>query len=474
MNQPTKKKTKKGMIAASLFLTASIALSGCGGNSGANNGNAGNAGNSPEPGKAGTGKPVELVFTFWGSNYEKQAVEKMVDSFNSSHPDIHVTPQHIPGDYETKMNTLMATNELPDVAYLDTPLALKWGKDGKLLNFTPYLDQFPEFNDRLPQSKLYPEPGNFIGTTIAGDNYNLFYNKDLFAEEGVDLPPVTAEDAWTWDEFLKVAMQLTKDKNGKHPDEAGFDEKNIVQYGVDFPGDFHGWFPYLRSNGTDIASEDGKTYTMNSPEAVEVFQSLQDLIYKYHVAPTPTQKKNLPGISVQLQTKKIAMIHAGAWSLLDLAETKLNFGVGVLPKFKEPKTGFFGAGAVIFKTTKHPEAALEFYKFYNDPSQVNLYADGLWMPIEDKYYTDEEAVESWTNNPAHPPEFKTAALDYMLKYGEPTPNLTLINYLELQSQINPALDQIWTNKKPAKDVLDELKNKVQPLLQGRYSQTQTK
>ncbi|MFC5449080.1 ABC transporter substrate-binding protein [Paenibacillus aestuarii] len=466
----TSKRAKNGMIVLTLFTGISTVLWGCSGSIGTVE----KKNTKAAAQKTNSGTPVELVFTFWGSNYEKQAVEKMVDSFNSSHPNIHVTSQHIPVDYEMKMNTRMATHELPDVAYLDTPLALKWGKEGKLLNFTPYLNQFPEFKDRLPQSKLYPEPGNFIGTTIAGDDYNLFYNKDLFKEAGQDLPPSKVEKAWSWDQFIEVAQKMTKDKNGKHPNEAGFDENNIVQYGFDFPRDFHGWFPYLRSNGSDIASEDGKTYTMNSPQAVEVIQSLQDLIYKYHVSPTPMEKKNSPDVSVQLQTKKIAMVHAGAWSLLDLASLKFNFGVGVLPKFKDPKTGFFGAGAVIFATTKHPKEALEFYTYYNDPAQVNLYSEGLWMPIVDKYYKDTKSIDSWANNSAHPSEFKTAAVDYMLKYGEPTPNLTLINYLEIQNQINPALDQVWLNKRSAKEVLDELKDKVQPLLQGRYSQTQIK
>lgn len=41
-------------------------------------------------------KVVELKFTLWGSPFEKQAIEKAVASFNASHPNIHVTAQHIP------------------------------------------------------------------------------------------------------------------------------------------------------------------------------------------------------------------------------------------------------------------------------------------------------------------------------------------------------------------------------------------
>jgi len=263
---------------------------------------------------------------------------------------------------------------------------------------------------------------------------------------------------------------LTKDKNGKNATQAGFDPKNIVQYGFDFPNAAEGWFPYLRSNGTDIASEDGKTFTFNSAEGIQVIQALQDLVYKYHVAPAPTQKQNAPGLNVLLQTKRIAMIQGGMWSLLDLSSTKLNYGIGVLPKFKEPKTGVVGASAVIFNTTKHPKEALEFYSYYNDPTQVNLYSVGLWMPIQTKYFTDPAAVDLWTKNDSHPPEFNDAAVDYQLKYGDSMPTNSLIDYLQISNIINPALDDIWSGKKSAKQVLNAIAPQVQPLLKGRYTQ----
>ncbi|MFC5449088.1 ABC transporter substrate-binding protein [Paenibacillus aestuarii] len=469
-----KKTMAKGMLTIAMSSLLSISLWGCGGtntqSTTAVDKSSAKPVDSAAPTAANDGKVVELKFSFWGSTFEKQAVEDMIASFNKSHPGIHVTPMYIPGDYNSKINTLMAAGGLPDMGYLDTPLALKWGKEGKLLNFTPYLKDFPAFNDRIPQSKLYPSPDVYVGTTIASDSINLFYNKDLFKEAGLDLPPSKAENAWTWDEFLLVAQKLTKDKNGKNATEAGFDPGNIVQYGFDFPNAAEGWFPLLRSNGTDIASEDGKTYTMNSPEGVQTIQALEDLIYKYHVSPTPTQKKNAPGLNVQLQTKKIAMIQGGMWSLLDLASTKLNYGIGVLPKFKEPKTGVVGAAAIIFNTTKHPKEALEFYSYYNDPAQVKLYSDGLWMPIQTKYFTDKDSIDLWTKNDSHPPEFNDAAVDYQFKHGDPMPTNSLINYLEIQNLINPALDDVWSGKKPAKEVLDGLAPKIQPLLQGRYSQ----
>ena len=41
-------------------------------------------------------KPVELMFTYWGSPFERKAVEKAVQKFNQQHANIRVRPQHIP------------------------------------------------------------------------------------------------------------------------------------------------------------------------------------------------------------------------------------------------------------------------------------------------------------------------------------------------------------------------------------------
>jgi multiple sugar transport system substrate-binding protein len=405
---------------------------------------------------------------YWGSAFEKAAMEKMLKAFEESHPKIKIKAEHVPGDFTTKINTLMASNELPDISYLGEGLALKWAADGKVLDMTPFMEQYPELAGRLKQSYYYFAPNKTIGTNTAGEMISLYYNKDLFKEAGLELPPTKGGNAWTWEQFVDVAKKLTKDKNGKTANEPGFDPKSIVQFGISLPTWAAGWYPFLISNGADITNEDGTKYALNSPEAVEVFQRLQDLMYKDHVAPTATQQQNMPGTNVRLQTKKVAMAIDGQWALLDFASTKMNFGLGVLPKFKEPKTMFLGAPTVIYANTKHPKEAMEFYLYHNNVEQVDLYKQGLWMPLEEKYYTNQESIDLWTKNDAHPAEYKEAVIDYTLQYSTRSPSYSLKNYSEIDPKISSALDKIWTNKEPAQKVLDDLAKVIQPLLQGKY------
>ncbi len=411
---------------------------------------------------------VNLTFMYWGSVFEKQAVEKMVKAFETKYPHIKVDAQHVPNDYTTKINTLMASGDLPDVAYLGEGLALKWAEEGKVMDMSAYVEEHPQLKNRIPETFYYFDEGKTIGTNTAAEIMSVFYNKDLFAEVNVDVPPSKGSEALTWSEFVETAQKLTLDNNGNNALSSNFDPNNIVQYGVSFPTWWAGWYPFLKSNGGSITNEDGTEFTLNSPEAVEVFQNLQDLMYKYHVSPTPTQKENMPATSVLLQTKKVAMVIDGHWNILDFGESKLNFGVGVLPKYNEPKTTIFGAPTVVFSSTKHPDEAMLFYMFHNDPEEVNLYADGLWMPLESKYYTDQEYIDKWTKTEIHPPEFREAVIDYTLSSAESGPGYSLRNFSEIDTAINSVLDQLWLGTKSAKEVLTEMEEKVQPLLKGTY------
>jgi len=447
------------------------AMTACNSGGSGSSGDPAASGNSPSKGASAStpSEPVELTFMYWGSNDEKKAMEQMIEAFNGSHPNITVKGEHVPGDYNTKINTLMAANQLPDVAYLGDALTNKWGSEGKLLDFSQYYDRYPELQNKLKASYLYSEPGKAVANFTALEVMVLFYNKEIFEEANIPLPPTDPQQAWTWDQFVEVAKQLTKDKSGKHPGEAGFDSKNIEQYGFSFGSDRGSWSPFLESNGGGITDASGMKYALNEPASVEVFQKLQDLIHKEHVSPDLIQQQNMPDNNVRLQTRKVAMVIDGTWALLDMSNNKnLNWGIGVLPKFKESRTVILAGTTVVFNTTKHPAEALQFYLYHNNPEQVDLYKSGLWMPTEEKYYTEEAAIQSWTGNPAHPAEFLQAGIEYSRGYAVKSPSTAVKNWPDINAKLAPALDLIWTNKKTAQEALDALEKDLQPLLQGVY------
>ncbi len=417
--------------------------------------------------------PTQLTFTYWGSEMEKTAIEEMITAFESQNPDIDVVGIYLPyEDYLARITSMMQQGETPDVGYFPGLQAQLWAQEGKILNLTELVETDPMFSSALPETRYYYGDGKIAGLNTAVEVALLFYNKDLFDEAGLAYPPSDPAMAWTWTQFVESARKLTVDVNGKHPDETGFDPEKIVTYGTAFDKTYEGWtfYPFIFSNGGQVVNEDGTRLLLDSPEAAQAIQSMADLMWVEHVTPTPAQDSNLPGYITLLQTGNLAMHISGQWSLLDYASvTDLNFGVAVLPKFKTPVTVVLGSPTVIFAETKQKDAAIRFYKFHNNPEAVDLFARGLWMPLQEAYYTDRKKWHSGLDNPTHPVETHPVFTNYVIDYSIPLPSYYLRNYAEvLDKAIRPAMEKIWNNQSSAADALAQAVKDAAPLMQGRW------
>jgi multiple sugar transport system substrate-binding protein len=291
--------------------------------------------------------PVPLCFTFWGSAFEKKDITAAIDAFNASHPCIKVEGQHIPNaGYVEKITTQLASGDPPDVAYLDETQAFPWAAEGKLLDLTPYFHGEP---DRIfVKNIVYLAGDRLIGTGLATGVILTYYNKELFDKAGVPYPPAKADQAWTWDEFLANAKKLTKDRAGHDASDPAFDPTQIQTYGIAISPHWWGYYiPFIYSAGGKVASDDGKQLLLNEPASVDALQKIQDLFHKWHVAPTPTQAKNLPTADILMQSGKVAMAVDGMWKVTDFANLRFKWGVGVLPKIKEPTTVVISVPKVI-------------------------------------------------------------------------------------------------------------------------------
>lgn len=425
------------------------------------------------PAQAPTQPVTKLRFTYWGSEMEKAAIEQMVAAFETANQDVDVEAIQIPYEgYIAQVTAMMQNGQSPDVGYLPGLQAPLWAQEGKLLDLTDLIQNDPLLSTTLLASRYYYAPGKVAGVNTAVEATLLFYNKALFDAAGVPYPPSDPAKAWTWDEFVAAAQKLTSDVNGKHPGEEGFDPETIRTYGIAFDKTFEGWtfYPFIFSNGGQLVNEDGTRLLLDSPEATEAMQKMADLMWVQHVAPTPMQDQNLPGYVTMLQTGNLAMHISGHWSLLDYASVEdLPFGVAVLPKFKEPVTVVLGSPTVIFAATQNKDAAIRFYKFHNNPEAVDLFARGLWMPLQRAYYTEPDKMKFWLDNPAHPMEMRLAFTDYVLNDSVPLPSYYLRNYAQvLDVALRPAINSIWNNEASAADAFAEAVKIAEPMMQGRW------
>lgn len=455
-------KMKRALAALMTAMMIAGAVGGCGGSENAG----GNTSRTQVNNKA---EKAKLLYTYWGSAFEKEAQATAVEAFNKQYPDIEVEALHIPSsgtEYVAKITAMAASETNPDVGYMDVPTAFVWAKEDKFYNIFDLISSDPDWSkDKYVDDIFYMYGENeSFGTTSSINPRAIFYNQDCFEAAGIEAPPTKAADAWTWDEFIEVARELTIDMNGKNALDPDFDSSRIKQYGIYLsPVDMAGISIFMDSNNADILSEDGSKLAFDTPEAKEVLQAIHDMIYVHHVSPIPNDFSSMPDGPTWLKNKQAAMFITGQWVLLDIGKLDFNYGIGQLPKFKEVRNIKDAGVRVIFKNTKYPEAAWEFYKFLANPSgAMSLYAEGLWMPTLREWYDDPDKFNQWgSGNAAHPNSYKEVIADSLFN-GTSTPSwgLRIANYSELNNIISPILQQLWLDSTDVDTVVEQINNQA--------------
>jgi multiple sugar transport system substrate-binding protein len=397
---------------------------------------------------------VTISMLGWGSVQEKENVERNLQTFQSENPGITVDWLHTPQDYETKLKTMLAGGTPPDLFW--TGNMLDYVVRDQVLDITDYMQADPVLSK--PDYFIQPQEsdratldGRWYGIGSCYVIHHLYYNADMLAAAGVAPPSTDAAQAWTWDEFVEIARQLTIDSAGKHPGESGFDVNNVQQWGVSWatwnlPRDV-----LVLSNGGVAFTKDG-TSQLGDPAAVEAFQALADLANTHQVAPQAANLEQLGmNASQMMASGKLAMLADGSWAVQDIALLGFKFGCGVLPKLKTAVTEAQAHMHVISKNTKNPDAAWKLLAFLSsDAYQRDLCKAGLWLPSHTSLLT-EEGLSSWITEGVHPEGYRQIATDYLANHSQ------IYHYPagfgEANQLLTTALDPVWIGQAAAADVV---------------------
>ena len=402
---------------------------------------------------------VHISVVLWGNANELKVAQEAADRYNASQNKYVAHPEQIPHEtYDAVLRTRAVAGTLPDCGSLVEQSIAAFAQSGLLEDVSSMFDP----NDMpLPQLAFKDAKGNVMAYSGSNQALMLFYNKDMFDKAGVAYPPTKAENAWTWDQFVDAAKKLTLDRNGKTPNDAGFDKSNIVQYGALVENLTWQLEVWCLSNGSGFYNKDGTAVVIDNPAAIEAIQRVADLHLVHNVAPFSPGLTD-DGVQRSLIAGNVAMTTNGNWNVgtcLSQARDQngLKYGVGVLPYMKEKLTVNTGGARVVFKGPKK-EAAMDYVRWYTSiENSWTLISSGIWGPNKARYYNDEKYIKEWLNNPAFPPydDFKSAFVDYSREYSRPTawyytPNCNAFNPL-LQS----LLGDVWTGAKTAKDVITQ-------------------
>ena len=417
----------------------------------------------PPPGR------VHLVYSLWGGPQEEETMQETLDVFNNSQDRIWVTALSIPNEeYASVIQTMATGGNMPDVGMANENLIIGWAREGMLLRE----DLFAGAADRPLEYLAFKDRGETVAWSQANEVLALWFDRDKFDDAGVDYPPVTKDTAWTWDQMIDVAKQLTFDSNGNTPNDEGFDKDDIVQYGIyvnQWTWQLEVW---ALSNGGRWFSEDG-TQIIFDDAAIEAMQMVYDLHNVHHVAPFNDGTAD-NGWWSSLGAGNVAMCTEGQWATGFTGDSDINYGVAILPYMKQLKNIATGGAVVIWGGTKHLAEATEFYKWFTDTdNNFGIIEAGWWMPTLQSWY-QEPLLTTWIDDVAvrarlPASAYRTAIMEVALDTNITHPTgwyytpytLDIINRI-----MNPALVEAINGSKTVKEVIEEIRPAMEAAIAG--------
>ena len=476
---------RKKLLSILLAGAMAISMTACGGNTGSTSdgGTADGAGNTEQAASADTeqaeasttenGERIEIRFTEWDGGDTLAVYEQIAENFNNSQDEIHVTVMNIPDEYDTKITSMIAGNDVPEICCLNADtLMYQYAEQGIVLNLLDFIKNDPEFDESnlMDQFKFMMTDDYMAGYGIGSENICMFYNPALFEQYGVEEPPASYENAWDWDTFVNVCQQLTIDANGNNALSPDFDPENIEVYGISLSRWWAGYMPFILSLGGNYLTEDGTSIGYAEEPGITALQNLADLIYKYHVAPTPTASETMPGLSESIATGKVAMAFDGQWTNATLMADGVEYAVAAMPRMGDTPATVMTYGGLSIMNTDKKDAAWEFMKYLlSEGACQPLYESGLWLPVTNAEFTDEYVQTFITEN--HPKNYYEAIVKPQLDgTAQPSCAATVKNFAKINDILDPALDDLWAGEKTAQECIDAVKDTANAEVQGWFGE----
>lgn len=265
-----------------------------------------------------TGDKGSLTFRLWDEN-AVAAYEESFQAFTAESGwgvSIDVVPW---ADYWTRLPLDVASGDAADVYWMNSANYIQLKDSDALLDIHEVV---PDGAAQWEKSvvDLYTRDGGLWGVPQIWDSIALFYNKSLVEEAGVDPSALAFDPAADSDSLREAGVALTVDGAGKHPGEDGFDADSREQFGFNSQADRQAIIgPMLAANGAQWQKDD--EYTFASPEGIEAFQYMADLINVEHIAPSAADTNENGDFTRDLFTQgKLGLFQSGPYNLLAISD----------------------------------------------------------------------------------------------------------------------------------------------------------
>lgn len=221
------------------------------------------------PADAGGSELTSGPIKIWYSTNEQEIAwaEAVVEAWNAEHPDEQVTAEAIPSgkSSEDAISAAITAGNTPCLVYNTAPAAVPaFQKQGGLVNISTTFDDGESFiaersgdaaeGFRSPDGDLYQVPWK-------ANPFMLYYNKDAFAQAGLDAESPQLE---TYDDVLAAAAAIK--------DAGAADFALYPPASSDYTNALFDFYPFFLANsrGAQLVEDDAATFT--SPEGMETLE----------------------------------------------------------------------------------------------------------------------------------------------------------------------------------------------------------
>ncbi|WP_320033582.1 ABC transporter substrate-binding protein [Halarcobacter sp.] len=376
-------------------------------------------------------------------------VDSMVEEFEKKNPDIDVNAIYAGNYNDARIKSLAALK-----AGKPAQLAVMFSIDTYDLieqnAIVPFSDILKSEEDKKWLNSFYPalmENGTTLGKVWAvpfqRSTIVMYYNKDAFKKAGLDpeQPPKN------WDELASMGKKLTNDD----------------QWGVMIPSTGYPYWMFgalAKQNGEVLMNGDGTKTYFDNPKVVDALQYWKDLSHKYNVMPQGTiewgtLRKNF------LSGKTAMMWHSTGNLTAVKKNATFDFGVAMLPANEMRGTPTGGGNFYIFKKTTPEQraASIKLIKFMTSPENSAKWSKGTgYIGISQASY-DTPTLKKYVE------EFPPAKVARdQLKYA--TAELSTYQTGRIRKILDDTIQAVLTDKKDAKEALNEAQNQATRLLRN--------
>ncbi|AIS51634.1 carbohydrate ABC transporter substrate-binding protein, CUT1 family [Thermoanaerobacter kivui] len=456
----------KRFLSLVVVLTLLIAAVGC------SQGQGGSATASTSQSSSSNSSQNKIIeITFWhamGGNLGA-ALNKMVENFNKTHPNIKVIAQ-FQGNYDEELNKLRTAEQSksgPDIVQVYDIGTRFMVDSGWAVPVQKFIDEENYDTSQLEpnllayytvDNKLYSMPFN-SSTPI------LYYNKTAFKEAGLD-PNVPPKN---FDEIEQYSKKLIKkDASGK-----------VTQYGYSMA--IYGWFfeQFMAKQGALYANNgNGRdaratTVVFNDEAGRNIVNWWKKLVDEGLAG---NFGRNYDDTLNAFTAGRTAMFIASTASLkqvLDGVGNRFEVGTGFLPALNNSKDGgviIGGASLWILNTRseEYQKAAWEFIKYMVSPEQQ------LFWHQNTGYFPVTKTVYDMLEMKAHLekyPQFKTAIEQlHTTPINRATQGALIGVFPEARQTVEKAIEKVLQNQATPKQALDEAVQSINKAIEN-YNQT---